>query len=235
MKKKMISMFLAAMMTFSLGIVTYAADPETKSDLQKDSYGTEACDNSGEEDATQEYLEAKLRVNGKNVILEGGKQVGDMPDGMSYDDSTNTLTLNNCTLEQTDSETLSAIEFNSWYYSGNICGTKLTIVLIGDNTIYAPRISFYTLHNLFYPIYSDRNMIIPIFIFLFNRLCFTKLDSFFIPAFSSRFFSDFSPHMHIENIFKKFLCFFIRLRADCRMIYFCHTCSFPVMYLRFHT
>ena len=138
MKKKMISMFLAAMMTFSLGIVTYAADPETKSDLQKDSYGTEACDNSGEDVATQEYVRTKLRVNGKNVILEGGKQVGDMPDGMSYDDSTNTLTLNNCTLEQTDSETLSAIEFDSCYYSGNICGTKLTIVLIGDNTIYAP-------------------------------------------------------------------------------------------------
>lgn len=138
MKKKVISMFLAAMMTFSLGSVTYAADPETKSDLQKDSYGTEACDNSGEDVATQEYVRTKLRVNGKDVILEGGKQVGDMPDGMSYDDSTNTLTLNNCTLEQTESTIRPAIEFDSCYYSGNICGTKLTIVLIGDNTIYAP-------------------------------------------------------------------------------------------------
>ena len=93
MKKKMISMFLAAMMTFSLGIVTYAADPETKSDLQKDSYGTEAYDNSGEDVATQEYVRAKLKVNGKSIISEEGKLVGDMPAGMSYDDSTNTLTL----------------------------------------------------------------------------------------------------------------------------------------------
>ncbi len=81
--------------------MTYAADPETKSDLQKDSYGTEAYDNSGEDVATQEYVRAKLKVNGKSIISEEGKLVGDMPAGMSYDDSTNTLTLNNCTLEQT--------------------------------------------------------------------------------------------------------------------------------------
>lgn len=138
MKKKVISMFLAAMMTFSLGIVTYAADPGTQNELQEDSTGVEAYNNSGEEVATQEYTPAKLRVNGKRVISEEGKQVGDMPDGMSYDDSTNTLTLNNCTLEQTekaeDIYNSSVIKFNSVYGSG----AKLTIVLVGDNTIYAP-------------------------------------------------------------------------------------------------
>lgn len=139
MKKKVISMFLAAMMTFSLGSVTYAAVPETKSDLQKDSYGTEAYDNSGEDVATQEYVRAKLKVNGKSIISEEGKLVGDMLAGMSYDDSTNTLTLNNCTLEQTqrpaEDESWSVIEFESLNYSE---GEKLTIVLKGDNTIYAP-------------------------------------------------------------------------------------------------
>ena len=64
-------MFLAAMMTFSLGIVTYAADPETKSDLQKDSYGTEAYDNSGEDVATQEYVRAKLKVKWKKHYFRG--------------------------------------------------------------------------------------------------------------------------------------------------------------------
>ena len=41
---------------------------------------------------------------------------------MSYDDSTNTLTLNNCTLEQTqrpaEDESWSVIEFESLNYSG---------------------------------------------------------------------------------------------------------------------
>ena len=130
MKKKMISMFLAAMMTFSLGIATYAADLGTQNELQEDNSKAEAID-----DSEEEFIRpGKLQVSGKNIISAEVEKVGDMPEGMSYDDSTNTLTLNNCTIDPTERSASATIYMNSF----DSYGKKYTIVLKGENTIYAP-------------------------------------------------------------------------------------------------
>lgn len=84
------------------------------------------------------------------------------------------------------------------------------------------RISFDLFHCFFYRINGDRNMIIAVFGSDIDIFHLAELDTLAEPAFARWLFSDFSPHMHIKYIFKKFLGVFVGTCTNRGMVDLCH-------------
>lgn len=84
---------------------------------------------AGSEAQTRELSdEAFLKVNGVRLVAEG-KVTGEKVDHVDYDSATNTLTLNNCTLDLSQNQ-----EEGSGISASNM-GDDFRICLVGDNTI----------------------------------------------------------------------------------------------------